>query len=907
MENKKDWKDSLNMGQTNFDMKANLVNKEADFQKMWLDKDIYQKALKQNTGNKSFVLHDGPPYANGSLHVGHALNKILKDIIVRYKTMNGFYSPFIPGWDTHGLPIENKMLEELKMSKDDMNKITLRKEAKKYALKQVANQQSQFSAMSLFSDFKDKYVTLNQSFEVGQLKLFKKMVLDGLIYKGLKPVYWSPSSMSALAEAEVEYEDIRSPQIIVAFEITKGNDVVAKGDKLTIMTTTPWTLVANSGVAVGAKILYNIILVDGIKYVVAAELTSEVAELAKWESFEILSTANGSDFVGVEYARPIREETAPVIIGHHVTTDAGTGLVHIAPLFGEDDYLIGKEHNLDMIMHVADNGTFNAEGGKYEGMFYEAANKDIGMYLDSKGVMLSIKFVKHSYPHDWRTHKPVIFRGTPQWFVSIDKIKKDILAELKKVKSYPEWGVSRISKMIDGRSDWTISRQRTWGVPIIIFYDADENIVATEATFNHVIDLIAEHGTDVWWEKSTDELLPEELRGKGYTREMDIMDVWFDSGSSHVYMENLLKEKYNLDTKGQFDLYLEGSDQYRGWFNSSLINSVAYRKASPYKNLVSHGFVLDGKNQKMSKSKGNVVDPFKIISKSGTDILRLWVANAEYTSDVTISDEIIKQTSQLYRNFRTKLRFMLGNLFDFKQVDKVKLDGFHALIEERLNNLKVTYKKYMDEYKFSAAVKEINKFLLETSGFYLDYSKDEMYVGKADSSERRMFQTNMYDISEFLILALAPFIPTTMEEAYTNFPKDNKKESVHLELMDYDALKVSETHEAQYTQFFNFKDEVYKALEDARKEGIIKRANEAHISVETNLDFVKGIKDLKTVLMVGKLDFVPAADATKQPYFKVNVSTFDSEKCQRCWNHYDKGSLTDESICTRCNDIVNSK
>ena len=713
----KEWKDTLLMPQTKFEMKAGLTSKEPEYRKFWDENNIYEKALELNEGNERMFLHDGPPYANGSLHVGHALNKIIKDIIVRNQSMNGKYTPFVYGWDTHGLPIENKMLSEFKMTKDDMDKVSLRKEAAKYAKKQVDIQASQFAKMSLFPNLENRYLTLDKEFEVGQLELLKKMLMSKVAYKGLKPVYWSPSSQSALAEAEVEYENHVSPQVIVAFKVAKGNKVISVDDNLLIMTTTPWTFIANSGVAVGNNFDYDVIESNNKKYVVASELTNNVMELVKIKDFKITKTVKGSELIGIEYLRPIRrDKTGPVISGHHVTTDAGTGLVHMAPLFGEDDYIIGKKAGLEMIMHVDGKGNFNSEAGKYEGMFYADANKEIGIFLESQGELLSLKFLKHSYPHDWRTHKPVIYRGTPQWFVSIKDKKQEILDALSKVTSTPEWGVERISNMIRNRDEWTISRQRTWGVPIIVFYDENNKIILEEKIFDYVIKLVSEHGSDIWWEKSTDELLPKEYRGRKWTREMDIMDVWFDSGSSHITPQTRGKRFENLN--GTKEIYFEGSDQYRGWFNSSLINSVIYRGDSPYKKLISHGFVLDGKQQKMSKSKGNVIDPLSIINKNGADVLRLWAANSEYTSDVSISNEIIKQNIEIYRRIRNTTRFMLGNLFDFDESMKMELSGIHKLIEEKIENFKYEVSNSYSEYKFQNVVKTLNQFLFELSGFY---------------------------------------------------------------------------------------------------------------------------------------------------------------------------------------------
>lgn len=896
----KDFKDTLFMPETSFDMKANLVEKEPKFQALWMQNQIYQKALKQNINNEAFVLHDGPPYANGSLHVGHALNKILKDIIVRHKTMSGFYSPYVPGWDTHGLPIENKMLEVMKMSKDDLDKVTLRKEAKKYALSQVEIQKEQFKKMSLFTDFSEIYITLDNSYEANQLRLFKKMYFDNLIYKGLKPVFWSPTSQSALAEAEVEYENISSPQIFVAFKLKtfikhlEGLDNVF----LTIMTTTPWTLPANAAIAVGKDIKYDIVLVENNHYIIASELVAKVQELCKWENIKIVKTLKGSEISGLTYIHPLNNKVYSVVIGHHVTTEDGTGLVHIAPLFGEDDFKIGKENNLEMIMHVEDDGKLSSDANEFAGLFYLDANKEIGMKLSSLNALLSLKFIKHSYPHDWRTHKPVIFRGTPQWFVSINPIRKNILNKLSKVSSYPEWGTSRLSQMIENREEWTISRQRTWGVPIIIFYDEKGEEVRDEEVFDHIISLVEKNGTDIWFSWNVDKLLPEKFRNKNFTKENDIMDVWFDSGSSSIAVKP-------QGLVAPFDVYLEGNDQYRGWFNSSLINSVAFRNEAPFKKIISHGMVLDGKLQKMSKSKGNTVDPLNIIQKNGAEILRLWVANSEYTSDIAISDSIIAQTGDIYRNIRTKLRFLLGNLKGWDESMMVKqFSGFNLLVNEQLNNLRSAVKLHFDEYRFSMAIKEISKFITSLSAFYLNFTKDILYADKFNAKERLEILTVFYNISSFIITTLAPILPVTMEEAYQCLPKNNKKESVHLEKNDFDNESIKNEQEEKWSSFFVLKDEMYKLIEEVKKAGTVRREQEVHFNAteswlskimnDNKKTFNKELIDfdLANMLMIGKLTF--------DENLPNGVNEWDSKKCQRCWKHFDANELNEDFLCNRC-------
>lgn len=882
---KKDYKNTLNMPETNFSMRADLNEKEGVFRKKWLDQKIYKKLLDRNKENERFILHDGPPYANGSLHIGHSFNKILKDIIVRYKSANGFYSPFVPGWDTHGLPIENKMLQEMKISHKSLNVSKLREEAEKYALSQVEIQKKQFKELQLLSDFEDIYITLDKKYEVEQLKLFKKFSLDGLIYRGLKPVFWSPSSQSALAEAEVEYHDHRSPSIYVSFSVADGNSIIDRNDKLIIWTTTPWTLIANAGVAVNEDFEYVKFEANKNNYIVAKELLESLIETFKWNEYKILKTFKGSEMIGIEYYVPIMEGVlAPVVSGHHVTIEAGTGLVHIAPLFGEDDFLIGKKHNLNMIMHIEDDGKINEKGVQFSGIFYEDANKDIGMFLEEKNALLSLKFIKHSYPHDWRTNKPIIYRGTPQWFVSIEKIKPKILKELDDVKFFSDWGHKRISTMIQNRNEWTISRQRSWGVPIIIFYNENKEVVIDEEIFDYVIDLISKHGSNIWYQKTVDELLPLKFRGRNWTKENDIMDVWFDSGSSFIAV--------NInDEKPPFELYFEGSDQYRGWFNSSLINSVAYIGKAPFKNLLSHGFVLDDKGNKMSKSKGNVIDPQKIISTYGADVLRLWTANSEYSNDVTIGDNIIKQNVEIYRKIRNTLRFLLANLNDYKYDEIVKSD-VHELIDERLENLKIKISSHYNNFNFINVIKEINNFITDLSSFYLSIIKDVLYAEKADNKERQMIQNNLYKILEFLLISLAPIIPTTTDEAYSFFNKKDKKVSIHLEEFYQSKNTESFEVETQWKEFFDIKDLIYKEIELNIKNGKLKRTNEASITANLKSPFLRTL-DFKKLLMIGEFNEGES----------ITVTTFESLKCQRCWNHFPINSLKND-LCKRCEDIL---
>ncbi|WP_369085689.1 isoleucine--tRNA ligase [Metamycoplasma spumans] len=886
MEDKKDYKNTLLMPQTEFSMKANLAEKEVYYNQKWLDDKVYQELLKRNKDNQSFILHDGPPYANGNIHVGHALNKILKDIIVRFRTMQGFYSPFVPGWDTHGLPIEHKMLSEAKKNARDFSALELRKKAAEYALGQVEKQKAQFKKLSLLTDFSEIYVTLDKRFEAKQLRLFQKMVHDGLIYKDLKPIYWSPSSQSALAEAEVEYADHISPSLYVGFEITKGSENISKGDYLLIWTTTPWTLIANSGVAINASFDYQIVKANDKKYVIAKELVEKVAEVAKWESFEIVKDIKGKEILEVSYLSPITEKESPVVEGHHVTLENGTGLVHMAPLFGEDDFMIGNKYGLDKIMHVEDDGTLNEKAKQFAGVFYDDANPLVGKYLEEKGLLVGFKKIKHSYPHDWRTHLPIMYRATPQWFVSLKPIKEEIKKSLEEITTYNDWSKKRLSLMLENRETWCISRQRTWGVPIIIFYDKNKQPVIDDEIFDYVINLIEENGSDIWYEKSADELLPEKFRGQGFYKETDIMDVWFDSGSTSISVKP-------GDTEAPFDLYLEGSDQYRGWFNSSLINSVAWRKQSPFKALLSHGFVLDGKGQKMSKSKGNTVDPLDVVAKHGADILRLWAANSEYTADVTIDDKIINQTIEIYRKIRNTFKFMLGAISDY-DYKEVKLDSIHALMYERLNNLETKILNNYEQYHFVNVIKDINNFIIDFSSYYISITKDILYLEKENDNERRQVQYVFSKTILVLLKALAPIIPTTAEDIYEFFNLTNKEKSVHM-LEFIKGHDYSDVLENQWAEFFTLKEEIYRLIEEKIKDQTMKRQNEAHVTIKTESEWLKSLP-LTKLLMVAKVSF---GDENK-------VEKLDSKKCLRCWNHFESDNFDDDlEICLRCKEVIN--
>lgn len=906
-----DYKDTLLMPKTDFQMRGNLAENEDVQRQNWNEMDLYNKILEKNKNGKTFILHDGPPYANGNIHIGHALNKVLKDFINRYKMLEGYKVIYIPGWDVHGLPIETAVTNS-GINRKEMSKSAFRELCEKYAIEQVAKQKEQFKTLNVIGDWENPYVTMQKEFEAKQIEVFAKMAKKGLIFKGLKPVYWSPSSESALAEAEIEYHDRKDPSIFVAFPIVEGNDVVDVQDNLVIWTTTPWTLPGNLGIAVGEQYDYAKVLANGKNYIVASDLVESLALEFGFEEYKVISTFNGAKLANVKYKHVFMDRVSPVIIGFHVTLDAGTGLVHIAPSYGADDFIIGKQYDLGMVNGVNDQGVLTEESGEFAGLFFEDANKAVTTKLDELGVLLKLKFINHSYPHDWRTKKPVIFRATSQWFCSIDKIRDELLDQIdNNIKWMPEWGKIRLYNMIKERGDWCISRQRVWGLPIPIFYNEDGSEIIDYDVMIHIAALFRENGSNIWFERDALDLLPEGYtnpaspNGK-FTKEEDIMDVWFDSGSSHT---GVLEER-GLDYPA--DIYLEGSDQYRGWFNSSLICGVAVHGTSPYKQIISHGFVLDGKGLKMSKSLGNTIDPLKMIKLHGADVLRLWVASVDYTEDVRISDDLITQVKESYRKIRNTYRFMLGNLSDFNpETDKVAykdMNNYNQYMMVKLNEVTKDIKASYETFNYQEIYKTVNNFIAFTlSNFYLDFTKDILYIEAADSLKRRSVQTVLYETLTSLIKLLAPILPYTSEEVYQLLP-GKKLASLHLEnnpeVLDY---KNSEEILSYWDNFFMIKDDVFKALEEARNEKLIGKGLEAKVYIHAEGKYLKIIKelneDLKQLLIVSN---VISTDETLTKYnvVEVKVEPFNGHKCERCWNYFDEEDMI-EDICHRCNDVVN--
>lgn len=897
------YKETLLMPETSFQMRGNLPENEKLQREKWEEMDLYNKVREKNKGKTPFILHDGPPYANGNIHIGHAMNKILKDFVNRYKMMSGYDMIYIPGWDTHGLPIEQAVTNS-GVDRKSMDKADFRALCEKYAYEQIEKQKKGFKELNVLADWDHPYITLQKELEARQIEVFAEMAKKGLIFKGLKPVYWSPSSESALAEAEIEYHDRKDSSIYVAFPVVEGNDTVNVGDNLVIWTTTPWTLPCNTGIAISEKFDYAKVLVNDKYYIVANELLDSLAKEFNWENYEVVDVFSGSEFKGVKYKHVFMDRVAPVVDGFHVTLDAGTGLVHIAPMYGADDFIIGKEYNLEMINGIDDQGVLNELSGPFNGLFFEDANKAVTVKLDELGVLLKLKFITHSYPHDWRTKKPIIFRATKQWFCSIDKIRDDLLKELENnVKFHTEWGKKRLYNMIHDRGDWCISRQRVWGVPIPIFYNEDGSEIVDYDVMMHVADLFRKYGSNVWFEKEAKDLLPEGYTNPAspngnFTKEEDIMDVWFDSGST--WNGVLIEQGLPYPS----DMYLEGSDQYRGWFNSSLICGVAVTGKAPYKELVSHGFTLDGKGNKMSKSLGNVIVPADMVRLHGSDILRLWVASTDYTEDVRISDDLIKQVKESYRKIRNTYKFMLGNLKDFDYTkDSVKYEDMPYYDKYMMNELNKFTKNVLEEYNnynFQNVYKLVNNFVSFTlSNFYLDFTKDILYIEKADSLVRRSVQTVLYNILNNEVKLLAPILPYTSEEVYSLLP--HTEESVHLtdmpEVVTYsDSTEVEEL----FNLFFELKDKVNKKLEEARNEKLIGSALEAVVKINLDPKYNEVKEKLGSYLhqlfIVSKVEYTTDGE-------EVVVEKSTGEKCNRCWNYVDH---LNGDICDRCHNIINS-
>ncbi|HGD4546855.1 TPA: isoleucine--tRNA ligase [Streptococcus agalactiae] len=863
-------KETLNLGQTAFPMRAGLPNKEPQWQEAWDQADIYKKRQALNEGKPAFHLHDGPPYANGNIHVGHALNKISKDIIVRSKSMSGFRAPYVPGWDTHGLPIE-QVLAKKGVKRKEMDLAEYLEMCRDYALSQVDKQRDDCKRLGVSADWENPYITLTPDYEADQVRVFGAMADKGYIYRGAKPVYWSWSSESALAEAEIEYHDIDSTSLYYANKVKDGKGILDTDTYIVVWTTTPFTVTASRGLTVGPDMEYVVVAPVGSerKYLLAEVLVDSLAAKFGWENFEIVTHHTGKELNHIVTEHPWDTEVEElVILGDHVTTDSGTGIVHTAPGFGEDDYNVGIANGLDVVVTVDSRGLMMENAGPdFEGQFYDKVTPLVKEKLGD--LLLASEVINHSYPFDWRTKKPIIWRAVPQWFASVSKFRQEILDEIEKTNFQPEWGKKRLYNMIRDRGDWVISRQRAWGVPLPIFYAEDGTAIMTKEVTDHVADLFAEYGSIVWWQRDAKDLLPAGYTHPGspnglFEKETDIMDVWFDSGSS---WNGVMNARENLSYPA--DLYLEGSDQYRGWFNSSLITSVAVNGHAPYKAVLSQGFVLDGKGEKMSKSLGNTILPSDVEKQFGAEILRLWVTSVDSSNDVRISMDILKQTSETYRKIRNTLRFLIANTSDFNpKQDAVAYENLGAVdryMTIKFNQVVDTINKAYAAYDFMAIYKAVVNFVtVDLSAFYLDFAKDVVYIEAANSPERRRMQTVFYDILVKLTKLLTPILPHTAEEIWSYLEHEEE------EFVQLAEMPVAQTFSGQeeileeWSAFMTLRTQAQKALEEARNAKVIGKSLEAHLTIYASQE-VKTLltalnSDIALLMIVSQLTIADEAD-----------------------------------------------
>lgn len=917
-------KDTLNLGKTKFPMRGNLPVREVERQNEWEENKVYEQRQKLNEGKPSFVLHDGPPYANGNIHMGHAMNKISKDFIVRSKSMMGFRAPYVPGWDTHGLPIEQQ-LKKAGVDRKALSVAEFREMCRQYALEQVDKQRKDFKRLGVAGEWDNPYLTLKPEYEAQQIRVFGKMAEKGLIYKGKKPVFWSWSSESALAEAEVEYHDVTSPSAFYGEQVVDGKGVLDENTYMVVWTTTPWTIPASEGITIDATFDYAVVQHDDDerKYVLAADLVNADAELFGWNDVKIVKTVKGAELENVLCQHPFYPERKLVtMLGDFVTTDAGTGLVHTAPGFGEDDFNIGVKYGLDVYVPVDDKGYMTEDTGEdFAGLFYEDANEVSLKKLEEAGVLLKQMDYEHSYPFDWRTKKPIIFRATPQWFASVDKIRDQILGAINEVQFFPDWGQKRLYNMIRDRGDWVISRQRVWGVPLPIFYGEDGEAIMTKETIEHVAKLVEEHGSNIWFQREAKDLLPEGFtsehspNGK-FTKETDIMDVWFDSGSSH---QGVCAERDYLTYPA--DLYLEGSDQYRGWFNSSLITSVAYSGHAPYKQILSQGFTLDGKGRKMSKSLGNTIVPSEVIDKMGAEIIRLWVLSVDTSADVRVSMGSFQQIAESYRKFRNTVRFLLANTTDFdpaKNAVAVAFDEMESIDKYMTVLVNKFTKEILDayaNYEFMEIYKKLINFITtDLSAFYMDVAKDVVYIEAPDSKKRRSMQTVLYDVVVRLTKLMTPILPHTTEEIW-KYLKEDEEYAQLSEMPEVKHFNNEEKLVDLWNRFMNLRSGVFKALEEARNEKLIGKSFEAHVDlyvsngVQADLDALNA--NVRQALIVSALDVHPLSEAPENALkfndeYAVVVEHAEGEVCPRCrMIKTDIGSDADlPTLCASCAEIV---
>ena len=916
----KDYRETLNLPRTDFPMRAQLPQREPEMLEYWSEIDIYKLVQERRKGAPRFILHDGPPYANNDIHMGTALNKVLKDFIVKYKTLRGFDSPYVPGWDTHGLPIEHQIIKSRGIDRKEVSAIDFRRMCRDYALEYVSIQREQFRRLGVRGDWDDPYLTLAPSFEARQVGVFGEMASRGYIYKGLRPVYWCNRCETALAEAEVEYDDHRAHSLYAKFPVLDDRGLFggAEGSFCLIWTTTAWTLPANLAICLHRDFDYVLVGAGAERYLLAEDLLEEVAAELGGENWKVLRCFKGAELEGVICRHPFIERESPLILGDHVTLEQGTGCVHTAPGHGLEDYVVGRLYRLPVLSPIDDRGFFTDEAGELDGLFYSKGGKKVIEVLEQKGALLKVSPLEHQYPHCWRCKEPVIYRATWQWFASIDGFRDKALKAIREVKWIPAWGEERIHNMVAEREDWCISRQRIWGVPLPIFYcqDCGEAVIDREI-IEAVAALFAREGSDAWFIREAAEIIPPGFRcpecsGSSFRKELDTMDVWFDSGSSHFAV---LEERPEL--RWPADLYLEGSDQYRGWFHSSLLTSVAVYGKPPYRGVLSHGWVVDGEGRKMSKSLGNVIAPEEITEKYGADILRLWVASSDYTSDIHLSPAILKQLSEVYRKIRNTCRFLLGNCYDFDPSTQAlpysSLEEFDRWVLHRLGGLIEKVTAAYDSYTYHLIYQALHNFCtVDLSNFYLDVQKDRLYCSASDDPRRRSAQTVMAIVLESLTLLMAPILTFTAEELWRQLPGDREPS---VQLASWPEVEQSWKEPAlgrRWEQLLAVRDEASRVLEEARREKLIGSSLEAKLSLWAEGDLFELLRSyrekLAEIMIVSQVELheglegAPegAAKGGELP-LKLSAAKASAHKCPRCWIY---AAAEPEQLCPRCRSVT---
>ena len=934
----KDFSKTLNLPATDFEMRANLPKREEETFAKWLEEGLYLKLIEKNKGKPLFVFHDGPPFSNGDLHMGHALNKILKDFIVRYKNMSGFLTHYIHGWDNHGLPIETAIMKKQKINRRSVGDLEYRKRCAEFAGNYVETQKKQMQRLGVYGDWDRSYLTMNPHFEEEQIKIFGKILQRGCIYKGLKPVYWCAHDETALAEAEIEYAEDECDSIYVKFPLVHDKDkgifapyirndtgvVPYNNVYFVIWTTTTWTLPGNVAICVGPKFDYSLVKnnANGEYYIIASELVETVMKKAgiNSEDYEVLTKIKGSELEKMVTKHPFYDRESLVIVGDHVTLESGTGCVHTAPGHGVDDFIVCKNYKeLPIYVPVDFRGYMTSEAGKYEGLKTEQANNAILEDLKANNMLLAVEKITHQYPHCWRCKTPILFRATEQWFCSVEDLKKEALEAVKSVKWYPAWGEARMENMLD-RADWCISRQRIWGLPIPIFYCKEcGHYEINQKYINKVAELFGREGSNAWYMYTPEEIIGEKMvcskcGCEEWEKETDTMDGWFDSGTSHVYVE-----KYNPNQGFPVDLYLEGNDQYRGWFQSSLLTSIASRGAAPYKMVITHGMITDGEGKAMSKSLGNGIDPIEVSNEYGSDVLRLWVSSVDYTNDARMSKDILKQLAEIYRKIRNTARILLANLgkpgedFDPRtdMVEYSELEEIDKWALCRLNALVGRIIEAYEKFQYHFVYHDLHNFCTtDMSKLYIDIAKDRLYVEKKDSKTRRSAQTVMYKVLHSLTRLIAPILNFTSDEIWQNMAlldSDDKTNVNFNDMPKYDKLLENKAIEEKWDKLFLIRDDIMKALEIARNEKLIGKSLDAKVIINgsgENFEFLKSMQnELPAVFIVSQVELA----GNGQDGLDISVNPANGQKCDRCWT-YSENCADDEgsAICPRCREILNS-